>query len=108
MSLEKIASKQELSKADVIAAAHEALAFEKEAALADQAGREAAHEYVEALLQKQAEAESKEEAEKEEKARTEKEEKDKAEKMEKKSSNAAAEISAAVEVLRAHGILNKA
>ena len=102
MSLEKIASKQELSKADVIAAAAEVLQLEKEAALADQAGREAAHEYVEAILQKQAEEESRAEEEKE---RKEKEEKEKKEKMEKKASDSASEISAAVEVLKRNGII---
>lgn len=52
MSLEKIANHQELSKADIIAAAHEVLQFEKEAALADRDGRDAAHEFVDGLVKK--------------------------------------------------------
>ena len=109
MSLEKIANKQELTKTDVIFAANQVLEFEKEAALAEAAGREAAHEYI-AELQKKAESETKAEEEKEEKERKEKEMKDKEKEKEgheKKASFDASEIAQAVELLTKHGIIKR-
>lgn len=49
MSLEKIANNQSLSKQDIITAAEEYVELEKQAADADNYGREAAREYVEKI-----------------------------------------------------------
>jgi len=66
--LDKIASRQKLSKDDIIGAAHELVDFNKQAELAEQEGRDAANNLVE-LMQKVAE-ESKEESAAEEAAET--------------------------------------
>lgn len=99
MSLEKIASRQALTKEDIITAANELVDLEKQAADADAYGRQLAHEYVEDLV-KQAESE---EEEKEEEAEEKEEEKEK--KMEKKSSDS--ELASAIDVLRKLGIVTK-
>jgi len=52
--LEKIANMQQLTREDIVGAAYELVDFQKQAELADQSGREAAHEMVE-LLSKVAE-----------------------------------------------------
>jgi len=57
MSLEKIANKESLTRSDVVQAAEELVDFEKQAAAADQYGRNLAHAYVEELV-KEAEEEA--------------------------------------------------
>jgi hypothetical protein len=106
MSLEKIANKQELSKLDIINAAQELSAMEKDAELADAAGREAANELVDELA-KEAEDEAAVDAAAEEAAEEilEEEEKGKKETEKKASATPEAEIAAAVEVLKRHNVI---
>jgi hypothetical protein len=98
MSLEKIANRQQLSKQDIVAAAHELFELEKQAAEADAYGRSLAHELV-----KQAADEAPAEETEEEKAEKEKEAAKKKKEAEKKSSDTALE--GAIEVLKKAGVI---
>ena len=102
MSLEKIANRQQLSKQDIVSAAHELFDLEKQAAEADAYGRNLAHELVKQAAD-EAPAEETEEETEEEKAEKEKEAAKKKKEAEKKSSDTALE--GAIEVLKKAGVI---
>jgi ribosomal protein L12E/L44/L45/RPP1/RPP2 len=104
MSLEKIASKQSLTKEDIVSAANELIELEKQAADADAYGRELAHKYVEELVKQANEESVAAEAKKEgETVAEEKKEEEKKEEAEKTSSDK--ELLSAIATLRQLGIV---